>query len=649
MDKLIKLREFLNKFLDFIYKYRYFIAIVLVVIGVLFSLHGSSISLWNTVYNTGVTDNGILFGNWRPIRSDEWAVTTPLIFSQFHNGFEIFTDIIRGLPNTEVFSLYGLPVLNILEIFRPFHLGYLLLGFEKGLSFFWVGRFIALFLVTFEFAMIITNKNKRLSVIAAFMVSLAPNVQWWFATNGIVELFVFGELALILLYKYMNTENFKSRVLMLFFMMICAGGYIFILYPAYQIPMFYAFLFLAIYIIIDNRKKCKITKKDIISIIIMLLVFISLMTYAFTITKETILTTLNTVYPGSRTENGGGAFRKYISYIGNIFLPYKELGLQRPTVEEAAMFGLFPVGIITSILYMVKTKKKDLFAILLFIPYIILGIFAIVGFPDFLAKITLLSFSLPERPLLAIGFIDILLLVRSLSLTEKSIKWWKAAITSCILSFVLVLLCHLLNPAYIGIYSCALLFAMCCYLFFFALEYNTKYGKYLFTIGIIGTMLIAGFTVNPIVHGTDMIVNSKILKAVEKQNNEDEGLWLVDAIGFPGPNYLVMAGAPTINSTHAYPNLEFCKKLDPEWKYEKVYNRYAHIYIEVVEKEAPEKFVLISPDTYHIYITADELKTLNIKYIFTVRIMEEFDNENVAFDLIYDVDTYRIYKVNYND
>ena len=106
--------------------------------------------------------------------------------------------------------------------------------------------------------MIFTNKNKRLSVISAFMVSLAPNVQWWFATNGIVELFVFGELAVLLLYKYMNTENFKSRLLMLFFMMICAGGYIFILYPAYQIPMFYIFLVLAIYVIIDNRKNCKI-------------------------------------------------------------------------------------------------------------------------------------------------------------------------------------------------------------------------------------------------------------------------------------------------------------------------------------------------------------------------------------------------------
>ena len=102
---------------------------------------------------------------------------------------------------------------------------------------------------------------------AIFSMFINSNLVY-FISSG---LFVFGELALILLYKYMNTENLKSRILMLFFMMICAGGYIFILYPAYQIPMFYVFLFLAIYVIIDNRKNCKITKKDIISIVVMLL------------------------------------------------------------------------------------------------------------------------------------------------------------------------------------------------------------------------------------------------------------------------------------------------------------------------------------------------------------------------------------------
>ena len=82
MDKLIKLRKFADNVLDFIYKYRFIIAIILIAIGVLFSLHGSSISLWNAIYSTGIQDSSILFGNWRPIRSDEWAVTTPLIFSQ---------------------------------------------------------------------------------------------------------------------------------------------------------------------------------------------------------------------------------------------------------------------------------------------------------------------------------------------------------------------------------------------------------------------------------------------------------------------------------------------------------------------------------------------------------------------------------------
>ena len=49
MEKLINLK---NKILDFLYKYRFLIAIILIFIGVLFKLHGSSIGLWNTVFNT---------------------------------------------------------------------------------------------------------------------------------------------------------------------------------------------------------------------------------------------------------------------------------------------------------------------------------------------------------------------------------------------------------------------------------------------------------------------------------------------------------------------------------------------------------------------------------------------------------------------
>ena len=174
MEKLINLK---NKILDFLYKYRFLIAIILIFIGVLFKLHGSSIGLWNTVFNTETENKSLLFGKERTIRSDEWAVTTPLIFSQSFNGFRYFSDLLRGGVSTDSFSLYGLPVLNILEIFRLFHLGYIILGIERGISFFWVARFIVLFLVTFEFGKIIFNENKRLALIGAFMISLSPIIR----------------------------------------------------------------------------------------------------------------------------------------------------------------------------------------------------------------------------------------------------------------------------------------------------------------------------------------------------------------------------------------------------------------------------------------------------------------------------------------
>ena len=295
-----KTDRFINIIGDFIYKYRFIIAILILIIGVLCEISGSSISSWNSILQTGITgDVDLLYGTPRSIRSDEWAVFMPMIFSQCLNGFKYFSEAIRG-DLTDVFMIYGLPVMNLMQIFRPFLIGFLFLGISKGLSFFWISRIIVLFLVTFEFGMILSKKDKILSFIAALLVTFSPQVQWWFAVNGTAELFIFGELALVLLYKYMNTEMFKTRLLILFFMIICAGGYILILYPAWQIPLFYVFLMLAIWIIIENRKNCKINKKDIVSIVLAILIFAGCMGYIFTKSLDTIKTITSTVYPGGR-------------------------------------------------------------------------------------------------------------------------------------------------------------------------------------------------------------------------------------------------------------------------------------------------------------------------------------------------------------
>lgn len=647
MKKIDNILEYLKKIGNIIFKYRYYIAIIIFILCVCFEISGSSIGIWNDFIKTNVTDDGVILGTSRGIRSDEWAVLTPMNLSQQADGFNYFSNIIRA-TSTDVFMVYASPVLNLMEIFRPFQWGYLLLGIAKGLSFFWCARFIVLFLVTLELGMIITKKNKLLSVICAVMVTLAPIVQWWFAVNGIAEIFIFGQLALILLYKYMNTNNFKKRCWYLLLMVICAGGYILVIYPAWQVPMFYVFLALAIWIFIENRKKCKITKRDIISIIVACIVLIGCMAWILTQSIDAITSVMETVYPGSRAEKGGETINRYFEYTLNIFLPFKDVLLSNNVCEKATMFGLFPMGIIISIIAMFKEKKKDLLLIILFIVYAFLSIWCIFGFPEILAKITLMSNSQAKRAILAIGFLDILILIRGLSILKKPINRKSSVIVSIILAVIMVLACKLLNRQYITIKMAVAMVIMCVYLFYFIFRYKAKYANYLFAGGIIFVMIMSGATVNPIRTGVDVIYESEIIKEVQRINQEESGNWITEELDFPCGNYILMAGVPSINCTNTYPTLDRWKLLDEEGKYEKIYNRYAHIRIKLVETEDEyeEKFELKHVDNFSVYVVPNELKELDVKYILTPNELEKFNNDVVNFEKIYSNYGYQIYKLN---
>lgn len=629
-----------------IYQYRYYIAVIVFLLCVIFEISGSSIGSWEHFIHVDNVEDGVIFGKSRAIRSDEWAVLSPMTFSQFFDGFHYFSDIIRA-DKTDVFMVYGLPVLNIMQIFRPFQIGFLFLGISKGLSFFWCGRWIALFMVTFEFFMLLTKKNKLLSLLGATMITLAPIVQWWFAVNGIVEIFVFGELAILLLHKYMNTENLKKRCLYLLGLVICAGGYVMVMYPAWQIPMAYVFLALAIWVIVENRKNCKINSKDIISIMIAILIFSGCMGYIFSQSIDTIKSVMNTAYPGARVETGGGILKKYINYVMNPFLSFKENGLDTNTCENAVMIGLFPIGILLAGYTLIKEKKKDILLVCLTIAYVFLSLYCLIGFPEILAKLTLLSNSQAKRTILAVGFIDILILLRTLSIRKKPVGRKNAVMLSIIMTLVLVDLCERWNKEYVTFKMCITMAMICLYLFYFTFRYQAKYAKYLFTCGIVFVMIMAGATVNPVRRGVDIVYESDIIKTVQEINTKEEGKWITEGLDFPTTNYILMAGVPVVNVTNTYPDMNRWKQIDKENEYEDVYNRYAHIGIRIEKdkKDYEEKFQLISVDAFRVYLLPEELKEIDVKYIFTVNELEEFNTEEITFEKIYEYKEYKIYSI----
>ena len=107
---------------------------------------------------------------------------------------------------TDMFTVVAPPVLDILTLARPFNIGFIILGAERGLSFLWFGKWIALMLVAFEFCMLITNKKKLISLMGMLMIVFSAATVWWNWT----DILFWGMLALLLINKFMETKKMNN-------------------------------------------------------------------------------------------------------------------------------------------------------------------------------------------------------------------------------------------------------------------------------------------------------------------------------------------------------------------------------------------------------------------------------------------------------
>lgn len=637
----------LKELYSFLYKWRFVIGAGLVVFGVVFNLNGSSIARWADFVST--PDTHTLFGSARPIRSDEYGVLTSFSISQGYgsNSYSWFSNIIRG-DYTDTFIIYGQPVKNILSIlFRPFLTGYLIFGASRGLAFFWWGRFVGVWLVTFELSMLITDRKKNLSFLGATLCALSPVLQWWFAINGLAEMMIFGGLAVLMLHHFMTDEVFWHRIIYLLVLYCCAGGYIMTFYPAWMIPMAYAYLALVIWVFITDFKKCHLKWYDIVSIIAVLALFGGSMFYIFSMSGDTVNLVLNTAYPSKRTELGGGYMSGFFKSFGNLLFTSQTEGIPGNVCESAVFFDFFPLGIIGALFVMIRYKKKDWLLILLMILETVLGIYIVFGLPEILAKITLLSMSMSKRAIIGAGYINILLLLRSMSLYRKEPSN-KITFLICT-AYTLVI--SIINKIIYGDYL-SHLFLIIIVLVSFIAAYTVLKSKSKPThIVIFTTVLLLCTTanVNPIQRGTADVTKTELATTIQDiVNNDSEGKWIVDSITYPMTNYTIMQGAPTINSTNVYPDLDRWSKFDKDGKYETIYNRYAHIAINMVSSQtdtSENKFELYAPDAFRVYLNADELYGLDVRYVFTDRSLEGLSTDNTSVSLITSKQGYNIYKL----
>lgn len=629
---------------DFLYRIRWYLGAIALAVCVAFELSGSSLATWGHMLGYDV-NKGLLWGWPRFERGDEYGTYLPITLSQYLNktgAFSYFSETVRA-ATTDVFLAYGAPVRSITALFRPFQWGYLLLSPEKGLAFFWCGRLIALFLVSFDFAMLLTQRDKALSFMGAFLVTFAPSLQWWFAISEIVDMFIHAQAFILFYMRYRNEERRGIRLLLLLGMVITLGAYILALYPAWQIILLYVFGALLLCLQVQAKPHRKLQHTDRISIGAATLLFAGIMGLVLYRSMPTIQTTLYTVYPGSRRLHGGDALNRYLSYPATIFFPLESWNLPSNRCNSSVFFDLFPLGLILSLYVIFKLKKRDPILIGLLVLEVFFGVWCAIGLPPALTRVLMLYIASASRGYQALAVIHVFQLLRAMTLIERPARPLKAATIALVLSGVVIVGCYVQMKAYMTYFMLLCAASILFIAMYLCLRYRARQMRTLCTVFLCTVMFWCGATVNPVQQGIPLY-DYPVYKEIRAITKENDGKWLVDGME-SGMNLPLLAGAPLINSINIQPLLSRWLTIDPEGVYEQVYNRYAHIAVYITDDETQTPFVLTKNDSFSFYPTTDDLQTLDVRYIWTRRDLSRFSDESVTFKQIYENEEDRIYEL----
>ena len=643
----IKKNEKLDEILNFIVKHRYKIAIIVFIILVGCKVHFSSLGVWNAYIREG---NALtIFGESRGIRSDEWLVTTPFILSQEHDRFNVVNENLN-IGNNDM-NLFHAPVLDATIGVKIYHWGYFLLGNEIGFSWSWVLRVIVMFMIYFEFGMMLTKKDKWLSLVFAVWLSFSPAVVWW----SILDTISFAMAIIVLFNAYVSNKDLSisKKILIAYAMIVAIYWFAYQLYPAWQVPLVYLIL---VFIIIDFIKYRKnLQKKDYIIMSITILLTIAVLGFFIITSWDGISDIMSNIYPGGREETGGDYdFSRLTNYYTNFFTPYS---YEYPNPCEISAFIYPSLAVIAVSIYLIikaiKNKKikenlknKDNWYIYgVAIVIMIFLAWMLFVWPNLLRKITLLYFSPTKRTETIFQFACVILTMlvakKIFDKKEKIIHPVIALIISLIISILTYFLAQ--KSLYAETFTTFKLSVLIPIIFLMNYTFLSS-NRQAFGFVMIIISFLAGAYVNPVTIGIDSITNTEIAqKAVNIANENPEGIW----IGGSQINaqYLVANGIKVLNGINEYPNYDWIDIVDPNHEYEEVWNRYAHILIILDDKTY---FELLTTDVYSLHITYQDLKEMNVEYYYTNEKASEEKKKKYSLDELYgnDYTGHYIYKVN---
>lgn len=613
----------------FCVKWRYPIALLVFIFCVAFNLHGSSINEYNKLFNnySQYEESSVVVGESRSVRSDEWLVHTPYYMSQSYNGFDRISNMM-SLEGQDMIIGYNAPVVDITLIAKPFTWGYLLFGKERGLSWYWCSKMIMLLLVSFELCMILTKKNKKLSLLGMLMISFAPAVQWWFIPHA-VDVFFWGMAVLVLAYHFFMSKGWW-RVLWMVLLPLALITFIIALFPSLQVAVGFAMLLLFIGLMLRDKEEITFKKKDIWRIAVMVVIVLSIVGYTVIMSKDAIMALMNTTYPGSRVSLGGELrIENLFTSLVTFTLPFMDITyLNNPEVSTFIHFAPVFLMLYPIIYKKMKRDRNIIVGNILLIVLMVMIVFMLAGFPELLARVT--GFSFINRMEMAYGLMATIFTIWGINMIwkKKILSHKQIWIVIAIYVFLNVCFVEASELSYLSWKWYAVIIVGLTMLVYLMLASH----KRLFIVGMTLLMVFSGMTVNPIARGTAALFEHPLEQKIHEIVIEDEdAYWL--AIGNEQLAAIGIAnGARVLDAVNFYPDYGKWKLLDSDGEYDDIYNRYAHINTIIVGKKGVN-ITIVAPDAIKLEIGYEDLtEKWPVKYLVTAGALK---NEEDYYKEIY--------------
>jgi hypothetical protein len=581
-------------------------------------LHGLSTAMWDSFIAGRTPSTGLIAGEPKEIRMDDYAVTVPNVFSQVYSK-EAFSTRNRSIGGEQT-ALYWYPANHFIEVPRFLYWGFHFLPVDAAYSIYWNLKNFLVFAGIFVLLMLLTGRSLLAGAGALWILYSSPT-QWWFLAY-LPETIAFGSLTMVAGVYLILTRKRHLLIAASIVFVVTALNFVLILYPPFCIPFAWVMLFAGGGLLWEKRKLLlgpDPIKIRWLALAVCLVLIVGVLCAFLVDTSATLKLITSTVYPGHRVSDGGstdGVPRLISSLFESVYTEARFPAFLG-NICEASSYYLGGLVIVPLIFYhrpgIRKASAVD-FAITVCLGGLL--VYFLLGVPEILAKATLLSASHINRVKCAIGVATIILLMRYFA-RFKSSDWpaKPAGLVALILIIGATLVGVILNFLHYAQFRLPTAVVLGLIVVNSVLVFLLATGRAIaFFLLLFALVLPSNILINPVSRGFKAITNKALYKTIATIRREDpDAKWAVFA-PIPLVNFVKFCGVDIINGVKNAPVFEYSEMLDSEHRYIQVWNNYAYVLFDdsgstTISFDNEQAYYVVS-----LSIASDALTRLGVRY-----------------------------------